>query len=262
MKEVAVVISNANKEITPFETIDAVAEAGFKNVFIQWYNKNWNPSQENQLEYIKQKGLKVIFAHLGYQNINDIWEDFKDGDDVVERYINDIRVCKKYGIDLVVMHLTSKTDTKPFNELGLNRIKKIIEFAESIDVKIAFENTKIKGYIDKVIDNIKSDNIGICYDAGHCHLYFNDEFKYKKYKDKIFAVHLHDNDKTDDLHLIPYDGTINWDYVAQNLKENNYDGPITLEVVYRRDYLKETPLEFYKKAYAIAEKLAKKFENE
>ena len=46
---VAVVVSNDNKNVTIYETINAIKNAGFKNVFIQWYNKDWNPSQEEQL---------------------------------------------------------------------------------------------------------------------------------------------------------------------------------------------------------------------
>ena len=56
---IAVVVSNDNKDVTIYETINAIKNAGFKNVFIQWYNKDWNPSQEEQLEYIKN--AKYLF---------------------------------------------------------------------------------------------------------------------------------------------------------------------------------------------------------
>ena len=41
MNELAVVISNDNENVTPMQTIDAVKNAGFKHVFLQWYNKEW-----------------------------------------------------------------------------------------------------------------------------------------------------------------------------------------------------------------------------
>ena len=41
MNELAVVISNDNENVTPMQTIDAVKNAGFKHVFLQWYNKYW-----------------------------------------------------------------------------------------------------------------------------------------------------------------------------------------------------------------------------
>ena len=35
MRDIAVCISNDNRNVNPIETIDFVKEAGFKNVFIQ-----------------------------------------------------------------------------------------------------------------------------------------------------------------------------------------------------------------------------------
>lgn len=260
MIELAVVISNDNKNVTPLETIDAIKEAGFKNVFIQWYNKEWEYSQEEQLKYARSQGLNVIFAHLGYQKINCIWEENEIGEQLVERYINDIRICKENGIDLVIMHLSSKFDAPMYNQIGLNRIRKIVEYAESVNVKIAFENTKIEGYLEYIFNNIDSDNIGICYDAGHCHAHFKDKFNWELFKDRIFAVHLHDNDGTADQHLMPFDGNIEWKEVISNLKNANYIGPVTLEICYRNEYLNMSVEEFYTKGYEIGKDFAKIFE--
>ena len=69
---IAVTISNANANITPLETIDAIKEAGYSNVFVEWYNKDWKISQEEQLDYCRKQGLNVLFAHLGYQKKNNL----------------------------------------------------------------------------------------------------------------------------------------------------------------------------------------------
>ena len=262
MRDIAVDVNNRNENVTPIQTIEAIKDAGFNNVFVQWHNKEWECSQEEQLEYIKKLGLNVIFAHLGYQNINAIWEDGEVGDGLVNRFINDIKICKENGINLVIMHVTTKFVAPKYNEIGLNRIKKIVDYAKELDVKVAFENLKIKGYIDYIIKNIDNDNVGICYDAGHCHAHFKDEFDWDLFKNKIFAIHLHDNDGKDDQHLLPYDGNIDWKDVINKLKEVNYSGPVTMELCYRREYLNITPEEFYKKAYRLGEELLKIFEEE
>lgn len=259
MREIVVVVSNDNEEISSKETIKSISEAGFKNVFIQWYDKKFDYSQEEQLEYIKQKGLNVIFAHLGYRGINAIWENDKKGDLLVDKYLNNIDKCYSNNIPMVVMHLVNGKKAPMFSEVGLDRIKKIADYAKSKNIKVAFENTKIKGYLEYVLRNIKSSNVGICYDAGHCHAHFNDDFNFGFFKNRIFAVHLHDNDKSDDLHLLPFDGTIDWENVIKKLKENNYNGPVTLELCYRRGYLKTSPLNFYKEGYEIGERLRNMF---
>ena len=255
MDNIAVVVNNDNENVSVIETIDAIKEAGFKNVFIQWYNENFTPSQEEQLKYVREKGLNVIFAHLGYQNINDLWLENEEGNKLVDRYKNDIKVCKENNIPMVVMHLTRKSVAPKYNEIGLKRLQEIADYAESLGIKIAFENTKIKGYLEYVIENIKNENVGICFDSGHNHVHFNDELDLSKFKNRIFAVHLHDNDQSDDLHLLPFDGTINWEKLMKDLRNNNYNGPITLELCYRYQYLDMDIVSFYKKGYEVAKKL-------
>jgi len=259
MRELAVVVSDENTNLSTQEAIDAIAKAGFKNVFIQWYNDNLEFGQEKQLEYIKELGLNVIFAHLGYQTINSLWGNNSLGDDLVERYKNDINICKNNGINMVIIHLSSGSSVTAFNKLGLDRIQKIADFAKDLNVRVAFENNKLKGYLEYVIDNIKNDNVGICYDSGHCHAYFNDEFDYLKFKNRIFAVHLHDNDKTGDLHLTPFDGTTDWEAVVCKLKDAGYDGPITLESIYGPSYLKMSPTDFFEKNYQVGLEIDKLF---
>ena len=108
MKKIAVVIHNNNENVTVSETIDAIKKAGFKDVFVQWYNKEWEYSQEEQLKYARKQGLNIIFAHLGYKNINDLWKECDEGNKLVENYKKDIKICKQNNIPMVVMHLTSK----------------------------------------------------------------------------------------------------------------------------------------------------------
>ena len=62
-KELAVVISNDN-DANILDTINAIKNAGFKNVFVQWYDKDFEIDQNTQVEICKQNNLNIIFAHL------------------------------------------------------------------------------------------------------------------------------------------------------------------------------------------------------
>ena len=116
MKELAVVVQYGNKDVTVKETIEAIKEANFKNVFVQWYDNNdWSMTQEEQVEFIKSQGLNIIFAHLGYQNINSIWVEGDEGEALVERYKRNIRECKERGIELVIV---GGTDGKRIYKTG------------------------------------------------------------------------------------------------------------------------------------------------
>lgn len=248
--ELAIVVSNSNGNVSVYETIDAILNAGFKNVFLEWFNKDLDVSQEQQMRYAREQGLNIIFAHLGYKDINNIWIEGENGDTLLESYKNDIRICKENNISMVILHLIGGNVMPDYNEIGLRRLQELADYAETLDVKIAIENTKRKEYLYYVIDNIKNENVGVCFDSGHYHVFSDDDLDWDRLKDRIFAIHLHDNDQSADLHLLPFEGTLNWHSVVMQLKESNYKGPITLEI-HRRGYYADMNLnEFYKKGFA------------
>lgn len=261
MRDIAIVIQNKNENVTPIDTINAINHNGFKKVFIQWYNENWLYAQEQQLELARKLKLNIIFAHLGYKKINSIWIAGEEGEEVVEEYKKDLDVCKRNNINLAIMHLTTGKNPPAYNEIGLNRIKTISEYAKKLNIRIAFENTRIQGYLEYVLGNIKDEHIGICFDIGHYHTHFKDQFNFNLFKNRIFAVHLHDNHGDGiDEHLLPFDGNINWESTIQKLVECNYNGPITLESCYKNTYLEMSIDEFYKKAYERAIRISQIFD--
>ena len=69
---------------------------------------------------------------------------------------------------------------------------------------------------------------------------------------------MHDNDQSDDLHLLPGEGTIDWKLLLENLIKANYKGHITLESCYRNHYLKQSLEDFYKDSYKLAKKIGEK----
>ena len=113
-------VSNSNKTVTPIETIYAIKNAGYDGVFIQWYNKDQEISQKQQYDLCKELDLEIPFFHLGYDGINNIWLEGKDGDDLVNTYIRDLNACKQRNINLVVMHLSSKSNPPEQSQIGID----------------------------------------------------------------------------------------------------------------------------------------------
>jgi sugar phosphate isomerase/epimerase len=60
---------------------------------------------------------------------------------------------------------------------------------------------------------------------------------------------------------LPFEGTIDWNWLIGKLKECNYNGPITLEVGYEHNCINISPIEFYKKVLELAKEIAQKFED-
>ena len=249
-----------NEVISNEESLKLAAQVGFKKIFMSFKTNHLFEGQYRRFfDLSKAHGLEVSFVHLGYQvggGIASIWEEDAAGDQLVSDYKKDLEIVAKDGIKMVCMHVTKSNKQSPMSQIGLKRWGELVKHAEKLGVIIALENTVWPGYIEFILDNIKSPNLQVCFDSGHNHVYFRDGFDFKKFKDKIACIHLHDNDQTKDLHLLPFDGTIDWSEIADNLKKANYKGEIACESGYKRGYVNEiTPLEFFTQAYRRLEKI-------
>ena len=67
----------------------------------------------------------------------------------------------------------------------------------------------------------------------HYHVHFNDELDFSVFKDRIFAVHLHDNDKSDDLHLMPFEFLLIY-FQPRNLFYKNFQSPFLNIHIYNK----------------------------
>ena len=115
----------------------------------------------------------------------------------------------------------------------------IIETAQKHDVTLAIENCDDEHlpHMEYVLDNIDSKNLGFCFDSGHWHLFTRHVELINKYSDKLCALHLHDNigkfPTTDkwhqDMHMLPFDGNVDFEYLAQEIAKTKYNGCIMLE---------------------------------
>ena len=78
-----------------------------------------------------------------------------------------------------------------------------------------------------------------------------------KYGERLKALHIHDNDGNSDQHAIPFDGNIDMDRFVSKLKELEYYGMITLEVMRDRSDLYDdlTDEQFLAKAFEAGKKL-------
>ena len=128
------------------------------------------------------------------------------------------------------MHLSKGKTPPSYNEAGLERVKRIVDSAEKFNVNIAFENLRRIEYLDFIFENINSDKLGFCYDSGHNNCFNPEKDLLGKYKNHLIALHLNDNMGDDDMHMLPFDGTANWDKIIKTFKDIDYKGVLSLEV--------------------------------
>jgi sugar phosphate isomerase/epimerase len=246
----------------PFEDIiNLIKEAGFHSVMTWW--EDIDGSKERQPGIIKKAGLKLENTHFNFKNVNSIWENTIDGEEIFNTYYSNIGDCRIYEIPTAVMHVTAGETPPPYNQLGLDRFKRLIEKAEKDNINIALENVRNPEYLDYIFESIKSDRLKFCYDSGHENCFTPNMDFLSKYGDRLIALHLHDNDGFCDQHLFPFKGSVNWRYIMEKLKRLEYKGPLAFELDTQYfDVLKEyTPREYLSEAIKRAKMLEEIYAN-
>lgn len=256
------------------EILNNIAKTNFKNIMLSFKSKNINES----IKIIKDLGLNISYFHIDNKNADNLWAKGKSVNKYINEVTNQLEICGKNNIPIAVMHATCGNPCgfalKP-NKEGLTNLKKLLEIAKKNNVKIALENVDKYAlkHLYYLLNNIQDDNLGFCYDVGHHQLYNPKAKLLKKYANRLFAVHLHDNlmdwqpgyDYTKDIHLLPFDGRINYDKVCSELKKVNYNGIVMLEIhkkICGKSLLYENinDVDLLKEAYTRAKKIAKLIE--
>lgn len=149
-----------------------------------------------------------------------------------------IQTAAILGVPWVVFHptdVTKEDDDQDALQYNVDFYRKLIPILEQTGVGIALENL-IRSYFSdpeklvELIDTLNHPLIGACWDTGHAHIRKLDQKSgIMMLGSRLKATHIQDNDGIHDSHLLPYQGTIRWDEVAQALKTIGYQGDFTYE---------------------------------
>jgi sugar phosphate isomerase/epimerase len=242
------------------ERLRLIKAAGFDGVLLWWGDESGTADcdQTTPFELARQAGLFVENIHTPFQDVNSLWLDDATGDHFESILAQCIIDCREYAIPTAVVHVSQGDTPPPPNQIGLDRLKRLVESAESQKVNLALENLRRPEYLDFIFANIQSDRLGFCYDSGHDNCYSKGRDLLTQYGSKLMALHLHDNDGTSDQHHIPGDGMIDWQALKARLQKTGYPGPIALEVMNTaiQSDVAETPEQYLKRAFAAVQRLS------
>lgn len=268
------------------KSLQLMAQAGFTHV-------NWNPDSGSSYVYalseirfiadmIAGAGLKTHTIHAS-NGRNPITE-FRHGPALETR--KDIasphRWQREAGIDLLVNrvdlaaalgapNMVLHIDLDSFDASGRGASEEFYGYLfESLDavrpyclekrVAIAVENI-FGGGIGEFVDlfqrlfaRYEPEFIGLCYDSGHSQVLEPDGFTLlERFRSRLIATHLHDNRGARDDHLLPFDGTIDWQKTMRLIADSPYELPLNFETPHDRYNLREYP--FYERAMKVAIRL-------
>ena len=131
---------------------------------------------------------------------------------------------------------------------------RVLNFAKKIKQKFSLENVfdPDTSNIEIFLERINSDLCGLCFDVGHYNVYSKDSIDkwFEKFRDKIFEVHIHDNDGTFDWHKAVGEGKIDFYNLFKLILKFCPDAILTLEA-----HTKERMLSSYNNTLRIIEEV-------
>ena len=236
------------------ERLKKIKAAGFEATSFEWEGDD----KDSVPDLARKLGLDIDYIHAPFDplknNPNFLWTDYQAGDEYLDMLVSCINDCKLHKIPTVVIHITWFEDSPGITELGIDRVKRLVDYAEKQEVNLAFENLNYLEQLDYIFQHINSNRLGFCYDNGHENWRHPKADCLSRYGHRLFTVHLNDNFGDNDQHLLPYDGTIDWKKTKRKLvccKKLEY---LTLEVVFDA-YRKMSVDEFLVQAYQRALRL-------
>ena len=104
-------------------------------------------------------------------------------------------------------------------------------FAKQRGVTLALENMPgemaTPANLKHFLEQTRLTNVKLCFDTGHAHIEGGVASAVEIIRDLVVTTHVHDNNGEHDDHLLPYDGTIDWNATLASLPS---EAPIVLEL--------------------------------
>lgn len=207
------------------EQAELLASNGFTNTFIGGADHQINEI----IPVLKQYDISCENLHAPFSLINDIWRVGEEGDRMLDELLTTVDKCNSFEVPIMVVHLSSGKAPR-ISDIGYERFEKLMAHADKRGITVAYENQRMLGNLAFALEQFPQAKF--CWDVGHEACFTNGRQYMPLFGSKLAALHIHDNEKVynADLHLIPYDGKIDFDRVAREIAESGYEGSIMLEV--------------------------------
>lgn len=226
------------------------------------------------------QGMTLQSLHAPHKHIAMLWEpDSPLSAQVQGNMLRCIDDCARFGIPILVVHgWQGLSYTFPETPLDYRSFDRIVDRAQAQGVSIAFENLEGEEYLQALMDRYRDrPHVGFCWDSGHDHCYPHKLDFLKAFGSRLIMTHLNDNlglrdpagipSGTDDLHLLPMDGNLDWELALGRLKNAPRQSILNFEFKTRshssdpRDliYAGVPPEEFFAEAGRRARSIAEKY---
>lgn len=279
MKKIAVATDFLGSHHDVFDAMKTLAEAGFTHLHWchEWCTTYFYSDREIADFGVAMRalGLSLLDIHGsdggGSGHVNCSWSspDPVGRQAGVELVLNRLRMMAMlHGEGTLMMHipfygvLQSKegraATTRRYEALRRS-LDELVPVAQALKIPLALENMVKENYeiLEQLFADYPADAVGLCYDSGHGNIQVSEtipasgiEFL-ERNKDRLLALHLHDNRGLQDEHQPPRYGTIDWPRLVKAIRSSkSYQGPLSFEMAYHGlSATDRTPAEWARDAY-------------
>ena len=234
----------------PAPRLRLIAEAGFTHIHWchQWCTDFlYTPPELAEIAArLREYDLSLLDIH-GSAGVEKCWystveHQRKAGVELVRNRLEMMQ--ELHGEGALMMHIpfhrVTAPEKRPLVDREFEQLKKSIDelmpVLDRYDALIAVENMAgdTLETIAELMREYPENRIGITYDSGHGNFASNPVLPLlAPWKDRIEALHLHDNNGLEDQHLPPYYGNLDWEAVTDLLASAKYDRPLSFELAMR-----------------------------
>jgi sugar phosphate isomerase/epimerase len=248
----------------PQPYLKRIAEAGFTYVHWchEWSTDRIYTSEEiNQIKaWFEAYGLKLLNLH-GSHGKQRFWVSLDENQRKagIELVQNRVEMTARLGGEVIIMHIptTAPAEQRPaFMDQIRRSLDDIQPFVKAQGIRMALENMIREDFemLDVLIPEYDPAFLGFCYDSGHANMGGKGIQGLEGLKERLIAVHLHDNDGLGDQHKIPFTGTVDWQRLMDVIRSSAYQNCINLEVLIRDTGLSDES-EFLRQTYQAGARL-------
>ena len=243
------------------QTLRLLKEAGFRH--LDWYAPECELMEDRRAamdmeawkKWAEQTGECACKLGMRFHQMHSLELDRTLGQAHVEEMErltdNALQAAKILGVRDVAIHpIIMEGERRGFDQCiedNAIRLRRKAELAGRLGLRLAVENMLAKRLFDgstqwrfctswaehqALVEAVDCENAGYCLDVGHANYTGTDLYHtVLGMGERLFAIHVHDNDGFSDQHLLPYQGTVDYESFARALAQAHYGGDMTMEVV-------------------------------
>lgn len=279
-------IGSAASQIGEEKAVESVAKAGFDAWDFSMFamcRYDWGRQALIETDHPLASNRYLSFARklkqIGLDNgivCNQSHAPFPSSCPEIRSYFKRAIECTaEAGGSICVIHPDNNKSAQENAEMYWN----LLPFAKECGVKIATENmwnwdaqkdessfascATAESFVEH-LDAVNDDFFVACLDIGHAEMRGSGSGAVRMIhalKNRLQALHIHDNDRWHDSHQIPFSMSIDFEAVVRALKDIGYQGYFTLEADrYLSKYTADELFEGIRELAAAAKRLAELFE--